>query len=316
MLSRVADALYWIGRYLERAENTTRLLLVTDDLGTELRGFAEEQANAGWGDLHAIFPHVAVNDGGARGGDAVALAHLGGFFATPSNAYSVIYSMRKARENARAIREALTVEVFVAVNDAFRALEVHAHRPLADVPAFRDALSATHRDLQAIVGAIEHTLTRDQGWSFLKVGEALERAYRAAVVLGVKLRSLDRPSADLPPALFYAQWRGLLRALSSLENYRKVWGARMEPALVMRFLVFDADAPRALRFGATAIKHHLDRISGASDATPPARLVGRLAARLQYEDESGLADPAKFVDEIATDLARLHEAIELAYFGS
>jgi uncharacterized alpha-E superfamily protein len=316
MLSRVADALYWIGRYLERAENTTRLLLVTEDLGTELRGFDEQLAHAGWADLTAIFPHAPVEPPAARGADAVARAYLAGFFANPANAYSILYSMRKARENARAIREALTVEVFVAVNDAFRALEAYARRPIADVPAFRDALSATHRDLHGIVGAIEHTLTRDQGWSFLKLGEALERAFRVALALSVKLRSLGKPPADLPPALFYAQWRGLLRALSSLENYRRVWGARMEPALVVRFLVFDPDAPRALRFGTTAIKQHLDHISGASDVTPPARIVGRLAARLQYEDDGALADPVTVIDEIATDIARVHDAIELAYFGS
>lgn len=315
MLSRVADALYWIGRYLERAENTARLLLVTEDLATELRGFDAQLANAGWADLSAIFPQPSAAGGAGRSAEAVALAQLAGFFAHPRNPYSVLYSVRRARENARAIREALTVEVFVAVNDAYRALDAHAQRPIADVPAFRDALSATHRDLHTIAGAIEQTLTRDQGWCFLKLGEALERAYRVALVLGVKLRSLAKPPADLPPALLYAQWRGLLRALSSLENYRKVWGARMEPALVVRFLAFDAEAPRSLRFGAGAIKQYLDAVAGSGDATTPGRIVGRLEARLRYEDESAVADPLTFVDEVAVEIARISDAIELAYFG-
>ena len=311
MLSRVADALYWTGRYLERADNTARLLLVTEDLGTELRGFDVHLANAGWADLTAIFPQTPLDAG--KGADAVALAHLAGFFTNSRNTYSVLYSMRKARENARAIREALTVEVFVAINDAFRALEWYTQNPIADVPGFRHALSGTHRDLHAVTGAIEHTLTRDQGWCFLKLGEAIERAYRVALVLGVKLRSLAKPPVDLPPALAYAQWRGLLRALSSLENYRKVWGARMEPALVVRFLVFDAEAPRSLRFGAGAIKRNLDTV--AERLTPLARAVGRLEARLRYEDEGALADPVTFVDEIAADIARISDATELAYFS-
>jgi uncharacterized alpha-E superfamily protein len=314
MLSRVADALYWIGRYVERAENTTRLLLVTEDLATELRGFDEKQAAAAWSDVLAIFPGVEVPSSGRA--DGVAREHLAVFFANPWHAYSILYSVRKARENARAIREALTLEVFVTVNDAFRRLDEHRRRELHDVPAFRDALSETHRDLLAIAGAAEQTLTRDQGWSFLKLGEAVERVYRAAIVLGVKLRSLGAMPADLPPTLVYTQWGSLLRALSSLENYRKVWGARMEPALVTQFLVFDPYTPRSLRYGTGAIKRFLDEIPGPADATALDRQVGRVAARLEYQDERAVADPVALVDEVALDVARIHDAIELHYFGT
>lgn len=315
MLSRVADALYWMGRYLERAENVARLLLVTDDLATEIRGFNDQLADAEWAELLAMFPGARL-DGAASPGRDVARSYLGAFFTTPLNPYSIHYSLRKARENARAAREALTLEVFVNLNDAFRALERHAGRPMADLPAFRDALSATHKDLLGIVGAIEHTLTRDQGWCFLKLGESLERLYRCALVLSVRIRSLATPAPGLSLPLYYTQWRSLLRGLSSLENYRKACGASMEPATVIQFLVFDPHAPRSLRFGATAVKEYLDRIAGPDALTPPGRIIGRVAARLQYDDERSADDPVPFIEHVLAEVMRVHDAIELSYVGT
>ena len=317
MLSRVADALYWMGRYLERAENLTRLLLVTEDLSTEIRGFNDKLAQEEWGALLAIFP-VDLLVAPASGSESAALAHLSAFFAAPTNPYSVLYSMRKARDNARAVREALTLEVFVTLNDAYRALDAASRRRIPDVPAFRDALSATHRDLLGIVGAIDHTLSRDHGWCFLKLGESVERLHRGAVILGVKLRSLGAPGPHKSLPLYYTQWRSVLRALSSLENYRKTYGARMEPQSVIHFLVFDAGAPRSLRFGASTVKSHLDTISGGDEQTPSGRLIGRIASRLRYDDRSiaTVDDAIPLVDDVAGEVAKTHDAIEITYFGT
>ncbi len=127
MLSRVADAVYWMGRYLERAENITRLLLVTDDLATETQGFAEDLAQTAWKDILAILPSAELT----RPVSAFAplsLPYLQAFFVDGKNPYSVHYSLRKARENARAVREALTVEVFMSINETFRAVEAHGER--------------------------------------------------------------------------------------------------------------------------------------------------------------------------------------------
>jgi len=137
MLSRVADAVYWMGRYLERAENITRVLLVTDDFATETQGFAEDLAQAAWKDVLAILPSAELT----RPVSAFAplsLPYLQAFFVDGRNPYSVHYSLRKARENARAVREALTVEVFTSINETFRAVEAHGERR-PDVTGLRDA---------------------------------------------------------------------------------------------------------------------------------------------------------------------------------
>ena len=306
MLSRVANALYWMGRYLERAENLTRCLLVTEDLSTEIHAFNDKLAQAEWNDLLAVFPGKI--DGASE------LDHLRGFLTAASNPYSILFSLGKARENARAVREALSVEVFVTLNETYRALEAHASGGIADRADIRDALSATHTGLLSIVGAVEHTLSRDQGWLFLKLGESLERVYRTAAILRAKLPGLlaSPPDTDIP--LYHSQWRSLLRSLSSLENYRKLHGAHLEPHAVVDFLLFDPHAPRSIRFGAAAVKSDLEEISGARELTPPGRIIGRLHARLCYHDDAGPALP--LLDDVQVELGKTHDAVDVLYFGT
>jgi uncharacterized alpha-E superfamily protein len=317
MLSRVADALYWMGRYLERSENITRLLLVTEDLSSETQGLAEPVAQAAWKDLLAIFPsaHVAPP---ASAFAPLSQPYLVGFFLDPANQYSVIYSLRRARENARSVREALTIELFLTLNETYRALEAYARRGLSDPPSLRDALSTTHKGLFAIAGAIEHTFTRDQGWLFLKLGESLERVYRTALVLRAKLPGLTaaEPRADV--ALYYTQWRTLLRGLGSLENYRRSYGARLEPELVVPFLLLDPHTPRSLRYGLEAVKGYLQRIGGSDEGRTALRLIGRLHAELCYRDEpvgAATADAA-FLDRVVDATAQTHEALAAQYFAT
>ena len=314
MLSRVADALYWMGRYLERSENITRLLLVTEDISSETQGLAEQVAQSAWKDLLAIFPSSHVGPP-ASAFAPMSMAYLAGFYLDGGNPYSVHYSLRRARENARSVREALTVEVFLALNETFRALDADARRGLSDPPSFRDALSSTHKGLFTIVGAIEHTFARDQGWLFLKLGESLERIYRTALILRAKLPGLAaaEPRADV--ALYYTQWRTLLRALGSLENYRRTYGAGLDPELVVPFLLLDPHSPRSLRYGLEAVKGQLEQIAGGGEPSTAMRLIGRLHADLAYQDQRATAagDPA-FLDRVVDTMAQAHDALTAQYF--
>ena len=265
----------------------------------------------------AIFPSAQVAPP-ASAFAPMSQAYLVGFFLDLSNKYSVIYSLRRARENARSVREALTVEMFLALNETFRALEAHARRGLSDPPSLRDALSTTHKGLFTIGGAIEHTFTRDEGWFFLKLGESLERIYRTALVLRAKLPGLAaaEPRADV--ALYYTQWRTLLRALGSLENYRRSYGARLEPELVVPFLLLDPHTPRSLRYGMEAVKGYLERIGGGDETTTVLRLIGRLHAELCYRDEPLGADAADaaVLDRVIDTMAQTHEALAAQYFAT
>ena len=188
---------------------------------------------------------------------------------------------------------------------------------MPDLPAFRDALGATHKGIFTVVGAIDHTSTHDEGWRFLKLGESLERC----VLLGPRAAH-EAPGAAggrgaRRRALYYTQWRTLLRSLSSLENYRRVYGARLEPNLVVGFLLFDADSPRSLRYGASAIRDYLAAISGPAELTAPARIIiGKLHADLRYDDEAQMrrGDFVGLLDHVVGELAKTHDAIATQYF--
>src|SRR4030095_2018242 len=129
-----------MGRALERAENITRLLLVTEDFSSETQGLAEPVAQAAWKDLLAIFPSAQVAPPGSAFAP-MSQPYLAAFFLDLANQYSVIYSLRRARENARSVREALTVEVFLALNETYRVLAGYVRRGLADTASVRDALT-------------------------------------------------------------------------------------------------------------------------------------------------------------------------------
>src|SRR6058998_2439634 len=306
MLSRVADSLYWMGRYLERAENITRLLLVTEDFSTETQGLAEDLAQTAWKDMLAIFPSAQLTRE-ITPFAPLSVPYLHAFFTDQANGYSINFSIRKARENARSVREALTLEVFLALNEVFRAVEAYERKGMPDLPAFRDALGAIHKGIFTVVGAIEHTS---------KHGESLERSYRSALVLRTRLPALLGAEARGDAPLYYTQWRTLLRGLSSLENYRRVYGARLEPNLVIGFLLFDADSPRSLRYGASSVRDYLGAISGPGELTAPGRIIGRLHADLRYDDEAQMrrGDFVGLLDRVVGELAKTHDAIATQYF--
>jgi uncharacterized alpha-E superfamily protein len=145
---------------------------------------------------------------------------------------------------------------------------------------------------------------------------ALERVYRSAYVLRTKLPALlaPAPAGDVP--LQHAQWRALLRSLSSLEHFRKVYGARLEPETVVPFLLFNAQSPRSVRFGADAVMRHLEQITGAAEGALAARLTGRLAAELRYADDRMRPPPdvTAFLDHVIDEMAKIHDALNTRFF--
>jgi uncharacterized alpha-E superfamily protein len=318
ILSRVADSLYWLGRYLERSENVTRLLLVTEELTTEVAGLDETLARSEWDELAAVLPGPPLPPDASRSAHGLATAMAYALAIDPGHPNSLLFSLRRARDNARGVREALTVEVFVNLNDTYHELESRTRRQIADPAVLRSALTDAHRGVLSTVGAIAHTLTRDAGWRFLRLGETLERVYRTAVILRVKLPALLGPEPKTDLALVYTRWRSLLRSLSSLENYRKTCGAHLEPTAILQFLLFDAHTPRSLRYGVGGVKDYLERVAPGGQPNLPARIMGKVHAELVYQgaDLIERGETLGFLDHVLGELERAHDALSAAYFGT
>jgi len=317
MLSRVADSLFWLGRYLERAENVARLLYVASETAVELEGLDESLAQTEWDDLLAAVP-------GSEGGslefsreEGLALPYVRWLLLDEANPVSVRHSLAQARENARSVREALTKEVFGNLNEAYRELDRSRRRASRDPVSARQEVVRIHGALLTTLGAIELTMSRDQAWNFMKLGEALERTQRTLLVLRAKLPALaTETGADVP--LVYARWRGLLRSVGSLENYRAARGGQIDPEQIVRFLLFDRTAPRAVLCGVNRIRGYLDRLPGGQATSEADRILGRLHATLSYDDDAilGKLELPGFCAEAAQRLAAAHEAIVREYFPS
>lgn len=315
MLARVADTLYWLGRYLERAENVTRLLLVTSELSVEIEGLDDDVSQAEWDTLLLAVPHSETVKLDFSPASGLALPYLRSLLLDDENPVSVRYSLGRARENARGVREALTREVFLALNGAWRDLESLARQPLSGPGQGLEVVNRVHREILTTLGAMEHTLSRDEAWTFLKLGEVIERTSRTALVLRAKLPQLsEHAAADLP--LVYARWRGLLRCVASLENFRREHGGVVAPDLVLRFLLSDRHAPRSLFCGVARMKTYLAQLPFAAQRQGGMQIVGRLLARIEYDDEEILKQPElqPFLGEAVSALSAAHEAITREYF--
>lgn len=309
MLARVADSLYWMGRYIERAENVTRLLMVTSDFSVELEGLDDSLARREWVAVMAALPGSTPIPPGKAG---MTVSHMRSLLLDQDNPMSVFSSLDNARDNARSISEALTREVFTNLNETHRQLRDQRKKGFRTAVQAQDLANEVHEGILTTLGAIEHTLTRDQGWTYLKLGEAMERTQRTVLVMRAQLPELAKLESEIDPTLFYAGWRSLLLSLASLENFRRAHGAGLEPEAVTRFLLFNGSTPRAVRCGVGRMKGYLNSLpKGESGIQSALRVMGRLDAQVTYDDEQVMAEesPLPFLDQSLSRLRESHDFI-------
>ena len=270
MLARVADSLYWIGRYVERAEHLARLSAVMLDATldrTDAAAQAAQIARAALGDLepsHAIQPIESAR--------ALVL--------DPDGEGSVVVSLAKARENARQVRDQITSETWERLNVLYlRATSARAEQAFeADAPAFLHEIIA---DLHLFKGAADATMSHGEGWRFMVVGVHLERAQLIARLLKVCFGKGRAGALDDHMALV-----SMLRMACALEPYLRTYTADLNADNILEFLLFDEDFPRSIHFSTARIEEHLTRLGRGRDVErgDPLRLAGRLNARLAYAD--------------------------------
>ncbi len=274
MLSRTADHLFWMARYMERAENLARLLDVTWQMS--LVPQAEEAANQSW---HAIIALNSLEEAYASRYSAVNGENLLKFMVSDADNFSSIYScLRMARENAHAVRGTLTTEMWETLNATW--LEARG-RPFDQILAggiseyfewvkMRSSLSR---------GVTVGTLLQDEAYHFIRLGTLLERADNTARILDVKYHVL-RTHEDEGATDFY-EWGALLRSVSAFEVYRKVYRDVITPDRVAELLILNKDMPRSLHFCLNSVIKNLDLIAN-SHSGETARQAGLLHAQLHY----------------------------------
>ncbi|MDG2055652.1 MAG: alpha-E domain-containing protein [Phycisphaerales bacterium] len=317
MLARAAENIYWLGRYLERAGNMTRFLLVTEQLSVELRGLAPGLARSLWMDLPKVYPGAIVIVDPESATEEVAKAHLRSFLLATDNQLSIAASLRSARENARVVRENLTRESFEQLNQTYHRIQTLTNQPLDTTMALCDVIKEVQMQIFGVSGAVDRTFARNEGWSFFNLGTMVERAYRTLKLLETKIPKLiDEPAAiELP--IYYAHLRSMLRTVASWENYRHVFGLDLDALQVLRFLLFDQYTPSSVRACVHALQQNLISLSDSELMTVPSRMLGKLSAKLMYEEHEIMAEEKldHTCRDLASSLMEVHESISRLYFS-
>jgi uncharacterized alpha-E superfamily protein len=284
MLSRTADHLFWMARYIERAENTARMLDVT--VATSLLPMSRESAERGWRAMLGISELLPAFD--ARFATLTANDVLEFMVGDPSNRSSIISCLQAARENARAVRGALTTDVWETHNDTWLQLQQHLKAGLLqrDPHEFFEWVKfRSHLSRGVTIG----TMLKDEAFYFIRLGTFLERADNTARILDIKFHGAELPEGALPPPaetkeepyLDFYYWAAVLRSVSAFEIYRKVYRDVITPSRVAELLMLRGDMPRSLLASLNEVCTNLEQVrNDQSDET--SRRAGLLRAELQY----------------------------------
>src|ERR1017187_4804569 len=272
MLSRVADSLYWMSRYLERAENTVRQLDVTMSLMLDAGGASAETR---W---KRMIASLGKQTGMEWSGDLEAMARALVFDSL--NPAAVTFCVNGARENARQVREEISTEQWQRLNRLFH--QMHSpHAQTQFTSNINDALASILDGIHLFKGVSDTTMIHGQGWQFIRLGRYLERAYSTATMLEVYQPDLFGPQEREDSGYQYLELVGLLRSCTSFEAFCQVYTADLSPDRILEFLLLNRDFPHTIRYTVDAIRTAIDSIQRAGGRRPPDELtaaIGRLHA--------------------------------------
>jgi uncharacterized alpha-E superfamily protein len=313
MLSRVADSIYWMNRYIERAENVARFIDVNLHL---MLDFPDSLATQQWGPLVDTTGDRQLFQ--ARYGAPVRDEVIA-FLTFDLEYINSIYScLRMARENARSVREVISSEMWEQVNTFYLMVRDAAlHKDVLAEPHafFTQVKMASH----LFVGITEVTMSHNEGWHFGRVGRLLERADKTSRILDVKSNLLLPTTSDAGLPLVESQWAAVLKSASAFEMYRQRFG-RLQPELVADFLVLDRAFPRAMHDCLIKAEESLHAISGSPLGTfcnPAEQRLGRLRAELDYAQIQEIIAGGlhQFLDTFQAKLNDVDNAIFETFFA-
>lgn len=316
MLSRVADAVYWMSRYIERAENVARFVDVNQSIS--LGGVSQ------WAPL--IFASGDESLFGRLYGDFSTANVLQFLLFDEKNPNSVLSCLIKARENARTIRDIISVSMWEAINRFYLKVREGARMPNAVVTHPAVFLERVKRGSHEVIGVMEATMSHGEAWNFARIGRLLERADKTSRILDVKYFILLPPSSAVGSTFDVVQWSALLESTSGLHMYRKRFG-RIEPQRVAEFLLLDPHFPRSVRFCVDQIEMSFRGIvgvgatddaasSGGASSSEVECQIERLRERLDSVtgDEIIRTGLHEFIDECQLGLNEIGSAIFHEFF--
>jgi len=306
MLSRVAEDIYWTARYIERAENTARLIMVNTHLLMDL----PRRVRLGWDPIIEI---IGGHDLFYSQNDEAKEQNVIRFIVIDSNnPSSVISSLIMARNNARTIRDIIPREAWEQINQLFLTAKGDGQSVLTYRHRF-DCLKRIILGAQTITGMLAGTMTHDEGYDFLRMGRNLERADMTTRLIDVRSASLlpEMPE-DLAP-FETIQWMSVLKSLTAYQMYRREMRSRVRRADVLKFLLQEQRFPRSFYHTLGEVKsclHHLPHHE------QPLKVLLQLQRKVTHAKPDALKQEElhHFIDALQLGLGKMHNQISASYF--
>jgi uncharacterized alpha-E superfamily protein len=305
MLSRVAESLYWMSRYLERAEHTARVIKVQLNLMLERE---TEDDDRHW---RRMLKSLAVEMSEIKKGEAQSAAKAL-IYSTDSRS-SIVSCVMAARENSRQVREQISSEMWEQLNRMFHAVTRSDAEEASDV---NDFLQAIKDGAHLFQGVTDSNMTHGEGWQFIQAGRSLERASALATLLGVHFREFYGKGAEPEPL----EWIGLLRSCTAFEAYCKAYTADLRPDRIAEFLVLNPSFPHTIRFSADALETAMKQIGAEVSSRRSAR-VERIAGRMQATLAFGQIDEIMsdglqaYLETVLRQCSQAHSALYQTYIA-
>lgn len=302
MLSRVADNLFWMSRYLERAENTARLLDVHMNSTLDMAsGLVEKQR------VQRLLGSLSVPLDTVEDTDVLRSLTL-----DINNAASIIALVASARDNARQVREQLSSEMWMQLNKLY----LHVRGPQASV-AWESAPHDFYLDVRngshLFQGITDATMTHNQGWHFIQIGRYIERGIALLTLLDVHFQQRHLKPNDNISIDHYFELVETLKSVTAFEAYTKVYSPNVQAISIIEFLLFNSEFPRSLRFCVNEIQDSLNALAdmtGYSANSRLHRLAGRLQSNLSYDE---IADIPTLHDYLANIKQRIYQIHNMLY---
>ncbi|HWB54012.1 MAG TPA: alpha-E domain-containing protein [Tepidisphaeraceae bacterium] len=314
ILSRHADSTYWMARYMERAENIARMLLVSTETLVDLRDLAPVLLEKHWRSI----PQILRTEMPSACDEPLPMRVARHMTFAAENLTSIVCCITRARENARGIREGISADMWEHLNTLYWSICSD------DAPArFAEAPDQLYR--QVIAGAMlfhglaDQTLARDQRWHFSQLGQYFERVAFTCRTLQEKSDLLSLADASGESPLRNVHWTAILRSCNALGTYRRQHPGELDPQAISVFLLLEPNYPRSVRHCVHLIQNSITAIrmevqSSSVDAAE--RIIGRLRAHLDYTDAGEIfaTGMTSELEQIVhqTSLAAL--AIQKSYF--
>lgn len=320
MLSRVAESLFWMSRYVERAENTARFLEVNFNLLLDLNRITTVENHDCWTALVLVTGERERFDDLYGEHDAESVTDYLVF--NRRNPNSILSCIGMARENARSVIESISSEMWEQVNNLYHYLRSVTPQGVQNDPFsfYREIKNASH----LFQGITDSTFPRSEGWEFMQLAKYLERADNTARLIDVKYHMLETSRQGhgevVGGSVDIIEWMAVLKSCSALEAFRKVYLARIKPQSIMEFLILDRTFPRSIHFSVGAAKESLRRLSGESAGRSLGgadRRIGRMEAELSYTTMDDISSKGlhRYLEELERGIMEVGEQTHQTYFA-